>query len=277
VIESYRFLADEDELKWFWQYGIPPLRRNEIYFCSLSARNKRLSEGEREIYKVSRSEMFAKTQIRHDDYGKFLQAIKGFEVRKDAILTKSGVPYPDKALVLYFNICPIDAYSAMKDQINYLTEVMSGLTDAALKNSQSGLDDCFHKVRKSFDSCQSLFARNFGEKHWIDIDVDMDEVDERDQIEIREIILAKGQLRPGDLMMIRTAGGLHCLIRRSCVKWNPQIVCEEIEGRFKGKTKEVAQNKNLMCAMPGTLMYGDHIVRIVNKEDFGVADKLHFL
>jgi len=172
-MENYKFLPEDSmELEFFWNYGIPKLKPNEIYFMSLSCRNKTLTEQEREFFKCGRSEMFAKQQIRHDDFEIFLQHIKRFEVRKDAYLTKSGQHYPQKSLVVYWNLTPIDAYKAMKDQMNHLTEIMSSLTDSALKNSQDGIDEAYYKVRKSFDTCQSLFARNFGHKEWIDIDVD---------------------------------------------------------------------------------------------------------
>jgi hypothetical protein len=268
MMDTYKFLADEDEAKFFWDYCVPPLQKNELYFISLSARNKQLSEEERKYYLCGRSEMFAKQQIRHDSFVSFLQHLKRFEVRRDAYLTKAGIPYPDKVLVCYWNICPIDAMKAMKDQMAYLTEVMGGLTDAALKNSQGGIEDGFYKVRKSFDTCQSLFARNFGHKEWLDIDCDFTFTDTAYQA-IRGFFNEKGfgeNVKPGQVMFVRTAGGLHCLIRKSELHMNPAWICEQI-GKITGG-KEIIVNKNEMIPTPSTLQYGDHIVRVLNKEDF---------
>ena len=263
-METYKFIADETELKWFWDYGIPPLKKNEIYFVSLSARNKQLDEEERRYYHCGRSEMFNKQQIRHDDWNIFLQHIKRFEVRKDAFLTKSGVPYPEKALVVYWNICPIDAYKAMKDQMNYLTEVMTALTDSALKNSKDALEDCFYKVRKSFDTTQSLFARNFGEKTWIDFDID-DIIEGEQYGQIREYFHA--MFGKGNTIFVKTGGGMHCLVRRSEYKINPDIVIDGIK-KILPNAKEITRNSNEMCPLIGTLQYGRPVI-VMNKEDFG--------
>jgi|GEM_PF-860898 len=107
-METYKFMHSQEELRWWWDYGVPPLKPNEIYFLSLSCRNKSLTEEERQYYQCGRSEMFAKQQIRHDTWEDFLKHVKRFEVRRDAYLTKSGVPFPQKSLVVYWNLTPID-------------------------------------------------------------------------------------------------------------------------------------------------------------------------
>jgi hypothetical protein len=270
--ETYKFLADLDELFWFWTYGIAPLKPNELYFVSLSSRNKMLNEEERQKFHVSRSEMFAKQQIRHDDFGSFLQHIKRFEVNKEAYLTKAGVPFPEKTLVVYFNICNINAYTAMRDQINHLTEIMGSLTDASLKNSQNGIDEAFYKVRKSFDTCQSLFARNFGTKTWIDIDIDSPIINS-DQVNILRNTL-NYKFGIGNVMLVKTGGGIHCLIRKEKVHENPKLICSSIAHIFPNN-KEIVQNHNEMIPCPGTWSYGDHIVHILNKDDFSKEHQLH--
>ena len=272
-MEIYRFLADEEELKFFWDYGISPLKKNEIYFISLSARNKLLTAEERLFYQLGRSEMFGKQQIRHDDFNIFIQHIKRFECRRDAYLTKSGIPYPQKVLRIYINITPIDAYKAMKDQINYLTEVLTSLTDSALNNSQNGIEDSFYKVRKSFDTCQSLFARNFGTKEWVDIDIDLDEEYTENLYNNIKDIFKEYFTDSGDVMFIRTSGGIHCLIRKSKLKMNPNDICKKLSKVIKAK--EIIRNNNEMIPCPGTYVDEDFIVRVLNKEDFSLENKLH--
>jgi hypothetical protein len=264
-METYKFVADVDEIRFFWDYALAPLKRNEVYFVSLSARNKKLQEEERQYYQVSRSEMFAKQQIRHDSFKEFLKHIYRFEVNKDAYITKGGVHYPEKTLVCYVNICPIDAYKAMKDQIHYLTEVLGGLSDSALKGSQNGVEDGFYKVRKSFDTCQSLFARNFGTKTWLDFDVDGDLIT-RQAFEIRDLIYREVNCDKGDVMIIQTGGGYHFFVRKAAFHINPDYLRAAVISRFS--VTEVIHNKNEMCALPGTYMYGGPIVRVINKEDF---------
>lgn len=263
-METYKVIADEKELKWWWDYGVPPLQRNEIYFCSRSARNKQLTEAEREYYKCGRSEMWNKIQIRHDSWNAFYRAILGFEVRKDAFTTKAGVPYPAKALVTYWNICPIDARKAMIDQMSYLTELTNNLADAAIKASQKGIDEAFYKIRKSFDTCQSLFARNFGKKEWLDIDVDTEFSDATYYL-IKSIFETDTEIGRENILYVRTGGGIHCLIRKSALHMNPEWICERIRKAITAK--EVIVNRNEMIALPGTWMYGNHIVTVLNKND----------
>jgi hypothetical protein len=271
-MKTYKFIFDEDEMKFFWNYGILPLKRNEIYFVSLSARNKQLDEEERKYYQVGRSEMFAKQQIRHDTWNEFLKHIKRFEVREDAYLTKAGIPYPAKVLVCYWNTCAVDAYKAMKDQMNYLTEILSSLADSAIKNSQGGIDEAFYKVRKSFDTCQSLFARNFGTKFWMDFDVDGILTD-TDCFNIRDTIFNLTACNTGDIMIVKTAGGAHFLVKKSVIHLNPLHICDAIFARVNAK--EVIHNKNEMIPLPGSLMYGHHVVKILNKEDFTNITPFH--
>jgi hypothetical protein len=263
-METYKFIADEKEMKFFWDYLLPPLGQSEIWFVSLSARNKMLNEEERKFFQIGRSEMFAKQQIRHDSWKEFIKHIKRFEVNKEAFLTKSDIPYPSKVLVCYINFVAVDAYKAMKDQMSYLTEILSGLADSAMKNSQGGLNDSFYKIRKSFDTCQSLFARNFGHKEWVDIDIDVELKDEYIQ-GIREIILQKFSI--GDFVLVRTYGGLHCLIRKSKLNFNPRGLCNLLS-QYLPFAHEITINTNCMMPLPGSVMYGSHIVTILNKEDF---------
>jgi hypothetical protein len=272
-MDTYDFLADEEELKWFWEYGIPPLKREEIYFVSLSCRNKTLTEDERKTFMCGRSEMFAKQQIRHDNWISFLQHIKRFEVRKDAYLTKANLEYPQKSLVVYWNLSPINAYKAMKDQMNYLNEVITSLTDSALKNSQGGIDEAFYKVRKSFDTCQSLFARNFGNKIWVDFDIDSD-ITNTDYRKIRDLFQTVGDGKISNTMFVRTGGGLHCLFRKEKLHQNPDGICKELL-KIIPDAKEIVRNTNEMIPLPGTWQYEDHLVKIVNKSDFTEEDKLH--
>jgi hypothetical protein len=271
-METYKIIADEQEIRFFWDYGLYSLNREEVYFVSRSARNKKLDEEERKYYQIGRSEMFDKQIIRHDSWNSFIQHIRRFEVREDAWLTKSGQTYPEKCLVTYINISAVNAYKAMKDQMNYLTEILSSLADSSIKNSQGGINEAFYKVRKSFDTCQSLFARNFGTKFWMDFDVD-GILSNTDCFNIRDLILDLTSGNLGDVMIVKTGGGAHFLARKSIIHMNPMSICETI--LKKVNAKEVIHNKNEMIPLPGTLMYGNHIVNIINKDDFKDISPFH--
>jgi hypothetical protein len=268
--ETYRVVNNIDEIRFFWNYGLAPLKQNELYFISRSARSKKLTEAERVYYKTGRSEMFAKQQIHHDSFDDFVKHFYRFETVKEAYLTKSGMPFPEKCLVAYINICAINAYAAMKDQMSYLTDVLTSLADSSIRGSKNGVDDAFYKVRKSFDSCQSLFARNFGTKTWVDIDIDLDHfATQKDMDAVLDICYstAIAALEKGDVMLIRTgSGGLHCMIRKSKLHFNPEWFCVQIYQKVVGTTERIV-NKNQMIPCPGTFQY-ENAVEIVNKEDF---------
>ena len=267
-----KIIHDEDQIKWWYDYAMPPLLSNEIYFASLSLRKKKLTEEERKL--VPHLEMFNKIQIRHDTWESFIKGIRSLEQRIDAWFKSETEDFINKAIVCYINLTPIDCYKACKDQLAYLTEVMTSLTDAALKQYKPGLEDCFYKVRKSFDTCQSLFARNFGQKIWIDFDLDFPSIDRNFDEEIENIRnYFNKEFGIGNTLLIRTAGGLHCLVRRTVFKMNPQIIIGNLYLIFP-ETKEIVRNKNEMCSLPGTYM-GDHITMVLNKNDFKEEHKLH--
>jgi len=258
-----KVIADENELKWWHKYAMPTLKPNEIYFVSMSIRKKRLSSEQRKV--IPHNEMWNKQQIRHQGWEAFIKHIRRLEVRVDSYFPHESADWINEAVVCYFNICPIDAYSAMKDQLNHLNEVMTSLTDSAIKNSKNGLEQSFYKVRKSFDTSQSLFARNFGEKCWIDFDIDFDDQDYWGKYELLRGYF-NAQFGEGNTIFVRTGGGIHCLVRRSVYNINPNIIYDGVSKIFPN-AKEIVKNDNQMIPLPGTWMYGDHSVCILNKQD----------
>jgi hypothetical protein len=286
----YEFLKDIDELKWFWTYAMRPLKQHEVYFISLSARNKRLSaEEEREYFHLGRSEMFHKEIITEDEFSRFLRGIRRCESNKLAYLTKSGRPYPDKVLVLYANIAPTDAYSAMTKQLENLMSIQRALTDSVLRNSPSGIALAYQNIRHSHTTGQSVFARSFSDSDWTDIDSDIEfcETDDNGRDAFRKVKdFLYGEIGRGNFMQIQTAGGFHWLIRKSILsdvgrkyKADPVTsIIAFIHSIFKAHgvtVNEIVKNRNGMIPLPGTVQYGSHIVRVMNKQDFIPTMQMH--
>ena len=274
-----KIIYDEEELKWWYKYAVPPLKANEIYFVSLSIRKKRLSTEEKTV--IPHNEMFNKIQIRHDNWQSFIKHIRRLEQRIDAYFPYESESFIQNALVTYWNICPVDCYAAMKDQMNHLTEIMTTLTDSALKNSKGGIEQAYYKVRKSFDTAQSLFARNFGTKAWIDFDID-DVIEGENYERIRELFISF--FGKGNTIFVKTGGGMHCLVRRSEYKINPDIVIDALKKILPG-AKEIVRNSNEMIPLPGTLQYNQPVI-VMNKEDitlpmrpetFGESEDVSFI
>jgi hypothetical protein len=286
---TYEFLKDLDELKWFWTYAMCPLKPHEVYFISTSARNKRLDETEREFFKVGRSEMWHKEIITEDDFARFLKGIRRCEANKLAYLTKGGMPYPDKVLVLYTNIAPTDAYSAMTAQIDSLITTQRELVDSVLKNSRQGITQAYQNIRHSHTTGQSVFARSFGESDWVDIDSDIDNYETTfeglNAIQGIKDFLYK-EIGAGNFMQIQTVGGFHWLIRKAKLSdIGKKYKADPIQTIISFMTsvlspcgvaiKEIIRNKNEMIPLPGTIQYGQHVVKVLNKEDFTEDKRLH--
>jgi hypothetical protein len=284
----YEFLKDIDELKWFWTYAMRPLKPNEAYFISTSARNKRLSEEEREYFQVGRSEMFHKEIIAEDDYPRFLRGIRRCETNKFAYLTRAGMPYPDNVLVLYANIAPTDAYSAMTKQIDNLIAIQRELVDSVLKNSQQGIAQSYRNIRHSHTTGQSIFARSFSDSDWADIDSDIDNYETGEGREAIQSVKAflYDEIGRGNFIQVRTAGGFHWLVRKSKLsnvgrkhKTDPVAAIissmASIFGLHGIVINEIVKNRNEMIPLPGTVQYGFHVVSVANKEDFTEEHRLH--
>ena len=92
--DYYKIIYSEDELKWFFDHCVPSLKKDEVFFCSLSARNKYLTEEERETLGLGRTEMMSKTIIRHDSWERFLEHIHRLECHKKGLLTKKVFQSP---------------------------------------------------------------------------------------------------------------------------------------------------------------------------------------
>ena len=68
-------LYSKEELQKFINY-LPQLEKDELWFCSMSARNKYLTEDERVKYDLGRSEMFAREFIFDTHIDNFLYVLQ---------------------------------------------------------------------------------------------------------------------------------------------------------------------------------------------------------
>ena len=274
---TYKYLEDIEELEWFYKNVMQRLKGHECWFLSASARNKRLSEEERKTYQLGRSEMFASEVVSEEGFDKYLRAVRRLEANVLAYTTKSGVAYPDKVLVLYANICPSDAYRAMLEQTNKFIEIQKTLTDGLLKGSKAAVDAAFYSIRHSHTIGHSVFARSFSEGEWVDVDCDVDTTS-RDCSDTVLCVLGT-LLEQGDFVVIETVGGYHCFLKKTAlktlganIKGDPiKAIVDKLDRRFKElgvEVREIVKNVNEMCPLPGTLQYGEKLVRVVNKYHF---------
>ncbi len=82
----YKFIQDKYELKRFYDFILPDLLPNEVYFVSLSARNKYLTTEERYDLSLGRTEMFERRIIKKKNGIDFIEILKNMKQHLDLIL-----------------------------------------------------------------------------------------------------------------------------------------------------------------------------------------------
>ena len=112
----YQMIADENELKWFFEHVVQKPQVNESYSAVFVSRHKKLNKEEQETIGLTRKESeFLATQtfrlgkfkdalyIDEDNnwtFENFLKRIKRFNVDKGAYTTALGEPIPTKTLAI---------------------------------------------------------------------------------------------------------------------------------------------------------------------------------
>jgi len=268
--EYHTFIHSLHELKFFYDNVLPPLEPTDVYFVSLSARSKYLTEEEKEILNLGRTEMFCKTIIRKQGWDRFLRTIRKFECRKDGYTTKNGFCIPAKCITTYININPSNTLQALGNFKKVLTEYEIEIASIALKN-RSNTSNIAERLNKLDNSLMTAYQQSRGQKHWIDIDCDINKTFKPHE---NTIIKDKfEELRLKTYWWIDTKSGYHLLLKRDELKFDPNklisVVYEEyykLMNELKleyGKT-EIIINKNEMIPLPGCYQ-GEHPVTILNK------------
>ena len=88
--ERESLIWSELELKKFYTTIFQPLELNEVQFISLSARNKYLSDVERENIRLGGTQMLFKTVLREYGYQKFSSKIHQIDAGSEWYLSLDG-------------------------------------------------------------------------------------------------------------------------------------------------------------------------------------------
>ncbi len=136
-LEHYKLIADEEELKWFYDHCVHPLKRNEAYAFCLSIRKKKLNEEDLKS-PLGRVEMldpqvvFA-TKDGETTYERWKKGIRSYECHKEAF-AYGGHTLPPKAMVVYFHINPCDELKVIEDLKGYINIHEQELINSAIKD-----------------------------------------------------------------------------------------------------------------------------------------------
>ena len=160
ALEHYKIIADEEELKWFYDHCVYPLKRNEAYAFCLASRHKKLSDEERKETALGRSEMLDPTVVFADaegntTYERWKKGIRAYECHKETFTTKNGLPFPAKTLVCYFHLNPCDELNVISDLKKYINLHEQELIDSAIKDI-----DRANEIANISVDLQNVFADN---------------------------------------------------------------------------------------------------------------------
>jgi hypothetical protein len=204
------------------------------------------------------------------------------------MLTKAGLPYPQKSLRIYWNLNATNVLPIINEQQIFLNHLQTELVNAALKHNPEAIDEAYYKIRKAHDNITSLYSRIAAEKMWCDFEADINEPINQTLIDsIKTLLLSL--FGYGNSMLIQSPGGLHFSIKIGAlselgknIKTDPnKILIDKISNVLSTlhfTADEVIRNKNEMVILPGTYAYNKEgvktLCRVLNWDHFRKEDKL---
>lgn len=231
--EYYNIVLNEDELKWFFDHIIEKPEPQESYMVCLACRGKKLTDEEREYTKVgARGEMMREEIVRTKgglkqewNFDIYKQAFYRYNCDKNSLLTSKHVPYPEHAMTVYSVLNPSDEMNCIEDLINEYNTRRRDMTNAARKNSRDGIYDSLCKMPKIAEHLKSCHAHNCPRRIWIDFDMDVKKVLRTpEKLDIIQDVIHEWGLKlfgKGNFAILKTSGGFHTLVRKECLKFNP--------------------------------------------------------
>jgi len=249
------------ESQFFLEKVLSPLVKDEIYFISLSCRNKYLDDNERQKYALSRTEMFAREVVTKNNTWDYV--FRKLDGLLSAKRTKTGFEFPEKALVTYVNINPSSAIKAVLQFKEELAKAEELLIRKTILNGKevNEFDFDFFKTAKA--KLYNAYQRQTSRKEFIDIDVDIKNFD------IVKIVLDELVKNDGKYVLIETRGGYHVMIQGKSIRGNYVYTSVEHAKRTAftktGVLPEIMFNPNAMVPVPGTL-HGGFMVKVLENK-----------
>lgn len=240
-------ITDREQFKQFKSI-LPTLKSDEVWFVSLSARNKYLTPEERQHFGILRTEMFAHHIFR--DIDTFEYTLDKLEATLEVKRTRNNQTISRKAMVVYFNINPSSAVKAYLLFQKEMNEMLGDYVSSSLKDKQANLEGFRFADRKLLN----CFQKSTGSRHFLDIDID----GEREALDI-----LVGELRKFNIEYypIKTKSGFHLLVKRNDLNKSGCRLHEVVQ-KLDKECSEVMFNKNGMLPVPGTLQ-AEELVQIL--------------
>lgn len=255
----YKLIYSEEELKKYFDLVMKPLISTEVFFVSLSARNKYLTEEERRELLLGRTEMFERKLVRYYDWNRFLRTIRKFETNEGSYTTKNNSNIPQKCIVCYININPSDTLKAYKEFNEEMNKYMYEISSNSIKGHD--IDNIINRIKKMDHLLETCYQKSVGTKYWVDVDFDIP----KEHFSLVQLFQKELNENNVKSIVIETKSGFHVLLDKSTINYNftkTIIDINEVASR-QLEDFEIVLNKNSMIPLPGTIQAG-HEVKILD-------------
>lgn len=225
---NYKIITDEQMLKDFIDW-LPVLQENEKYYLCLFARNKYCKE----LTHIKSDKAQLKRFV--SDKERMFDKIKQLEVEVGAYKQKQ-LSVPQEALALYITPNPRNMFKAT---VNTMVKLAQGIRDTNV--SMNPHQEALSEIQKA--KSRTCY-----------VDFDIDFKDEDDQV--RRLMICKDLIAEcvnlEAVTLLRTRGGLHCLV-------DPSKVSSEYKNKFYqnlSKLADVDQTGDQLIPVPGVIQGG---------------------
>lgn len=256
--KMYQMIADENELRWFFDHVVQRPQVNESYSAVFVSRHKKLTDEEAKTFGITRKDAeflvtvtFRLRNIKDasskDDkslwtFEQFLQRVKRFNVDKGAYTTSTGQPIPEKTLAVIFYVNPGDDMKVCREFVDEYNTVCENITKASLGGKIS--DEVYSQFQwfgKAESTIKHSKAKCKGSKYWMDFDIDVPKWfrDQDGEGEGTGAYFAQFKFDlnktfgKGNYVIVSTSGGYHVLVKTSAIKADPHKFCELVKRNYE--------------------------------------------
>lgn len=189
MAEMYQMIANENELRWFFDHVIQKPNIYESYSMVWVSRRKKLTKEERVEFGLTTAESeFLKVEtircgkVNSMDepltftFDNFLKHVKRFNVDVGAYTTATGAPLPQKTLAVIFYINPCSEIKVADSVLEKLEDdksrILTGVTNGKSWHELGQLYQSFGNIDSDI---KHFRAQCKGTSYWMDFDVDVPE------------------------------------------------------------------------------------------------------
>ena len=250
----------EEELTKFYNEIFQPLELNEVQFISLSARNKYLSEEQKQEIRLGGTQMLFKTVLREYNLRKFMAKVHQIDESSKYYYSLNDKEIPRECLCYYANINPSDTLKATKEFKQLLDEYDEETVRVAMseKRDVTKFENIMRRYTNLHNNLLTCYQNSRSRRVWVDFDLDFIDIDKKDMASDIIFLMNIFVNRWDSVHIIDTRGGIHFLCKVSDFnkEFNTNTILKALTDELGSLCKEIVLNKNEMIPIPGTYQGG---------------------